>query len=356
MIRQSWWKILAVLLLVYTFVAGLLVPLKPGIAEVSPRAFKAGSEVEMTVTGYNSLYSKAKNDLNAWLKLSGENAEDERVLKASSIQVINDRTLKLAFKLPEYLPSDSKDDVCSLILDSPVDGAIVLPEGIALTQDSVNFQEGLDLWSVDKITHLNVNSGLTFPYRSVLYETIRNQYFHVPLWFAMLFLFLFSVGFSVRYLRTFDADADHRTLALNRAGFAFGILGLVTGALWAKYTWGAYWSWDVKQNMTAVALLIYAAYFILRGAFQDEEKKARLSAVYNIFAFAALIPLIFVIPRLTDSLHPGNGGNPAFGKEDLDNTMRMVFYPAGIGWTLLGFWIAAIAYRIEKLQSKLLDA
>lgn len=106
----------------------------------------------------------------------------------------------------------------------------------------------------------------------------------------------------------------------------FGILGLVTGAIWAKNTWNAYWSWDVKQNMTAIALFIYIAYFILRAAFEDAERKARLSAVYNLFAFVALIPLIFVIPRLTDSLHPGAGGNPALGGEDLDNTMRMIFF------------------------------
>ena len=351
MIRQSWWKILAVVILLYTFLAGLLIPLKPGIAEVTPRALQAGTEVELTVTGYNSYYSKAKNELRAWLKLEGD-----VVLKAARIDVVNDRTMKLHFNLPQYLPSDSKDDACSLILDSPIDGAIVLPEGIALTQDSVNLLEGKKLWSADKMDQLNVGPKLTFPYRSVLYETIRNQYFHVPLWFAMIFLFMFSVNFSVRYLRKYDPDADLRTLALNRAGFVFGLLGTVTGAIWAKYTWGAFWSWDVKQNMTAVALLIYSAYFILRGAFQDEEKKARLSAVYNIFAFAALIPLVFVIPRMTDSLHPGNGGNPAFGGEDLDNTMRMVFYPAGIGWTLLGFWIASVAYRVEKLQQKLLDA
>ena len=108
--------------------------------------------------------------------------------------------------------------------------------------------------------------------------------------------------------------------------------------------------------MTAVALLIYLAYFILRSSFDEPEKGARLAAVYNIFAFASLIPLLYIVPRMFASLHPGATGNPAFGSEDLDNTMRMVFYPAGIGWTLLGFWIASVAYRVEKLQQKLLDA
>ena len=102
-------------------------------------------------------------------------------------------------------------------------------------------------------------------------------------------------------------------------------------------------------------MLIYLAYFILRGSFQDETKSAKLGAVYNIFAFAALIPLLFVIPRLTDSLHPGNGGNPALGGEDLDNTMRMIFYPSIIGWTLIGLWLATLLYRVDILRHRLLD-
>jgi heme exporter protein C len=74
-------------------------------------------------------------------------------------------------------------------------------------------------------------------------------------------------------------------------------------------------------------MLMYFAYLILRNSFDDELRRARISAIYNIFAFAVFIPLIFVLPRLTDSLHPGNGGNPAFGKYDMDNGMRLVLYP-----------------------------
>ena len=120
--------------------------------------------------------------------------------------------------------------------------------------------------------------------------------------------------------------------------------------LWAKYTWGSYWSGDPKQNASAIGMLIYLAYFVLRGSIEDLQKKARISAVYNIFAFAMLIPLLFVLPRLTDSLHPGNGGNPGFNAYDLDSKMRMVFYPAIIGWTLLGFWLAELNARIESIK------
>jgi heme exporter protein C len=129
-------------------------------------------------------------------------------------------------------------------------------------------------------------------------------------------------------------------------------MGMLTGMEWAQFTWGAAWSNDPKQLGTAMSMLIYFAYLILRSGIKDDEKRARIGAVYNIFAFAMLIPLIFILPRMVDSLHPGNGGNPAFSKYDLDSDMRKVFYPAVMGWVLLGFWIASLATRIGMLKYK----
>jgi heme exporter protein C len=94
---------------------------------------------------------------------------------------------------------------------------------------------------------------------------------------------------------------------------------------------------------------------VLRGSFAEQQQRARISAVYNIFAYAALIPLLFILPRLTDSLHPGNGGNPGFGTYDMDNRMRMVFYPAVIAWTLLGLWILNVKSRFEIIRQKLYE-
>jgi heme exporter protein C len=122
--------------------------------------------------------------------------------------------------------------------------------------------------------------------------------------------------------------------------------------LWAKFTWGEYWSNDPKQNSAAIAFLLYCAYVILRNSVDEEQKRAKISAIYNIFAFPVMIVLLFILPRLTDSLHPGNGGNPAFGKFDLDNRMRMVFYPACVGWILIGIWIASLRFRIRLIEYK----
>jgi heme exporter protein C len=199
--------------------------------------------------------------------------------------------------------------------------------------------------------------GLLFyvPRLNILNETIRALYFHVPMWFGMVFLFSISVYYSIRYLRNPMSSLDIKSVEYANVGLVFGILGMITGMLWANYTWGSPWHGDPKQNGAAIALLVYLAYFILRGSIQNEEQRARLSAVYNIFAFAAMIPLIFIIPRMTSSMHPGSGGNPGFNMYDLDSSMRLVFYPAVAGWILVGIWITLLRVKVRELEEKILD-
>ena len=188
------------------------------------------------------------------------------------------------------------------------------------------------------------------PRLPILNETIRALHFHVTMWFGMILMLLVAVVYSIMYLRSNDIRHDDLAIEFTNTAILFGVLGIVTGMLWAKFTWGDYWSGDPKQNASAIGLLMYFAYLILRGALNDPQQRGRIGAVYNIFAFAAFIPLIFVLPRLTDSLHPGNGGNPGFNAYDLDAKLRMVFYPAILGWTLMGTWIATVRVRIRRVQ------
>jgi len=197
-------------------------------------------------------------------------------------------------------------------------------------------------------------SGFLFavPTLPILHETIRNLYFHVPMWMAMLTVLVISVVYSIMYLNTGKEEYDLAAVECVNTGIMFFALGLVTGMIWAKYTWGEYWSGDPKQNSAAIAFLLYCAYLVLRNSMDEEQKRAKISAIYNIFAFPIMLVLIFILPRLTDSLHPGNGGNPAFGKYDLATSMRVVLYPAFIGWSLIGIWIATLRYRIRLIEHK----
>ena len=196
------------------------------------------------------------------------------------------------------------------------------------------------------------------PRLEVLNETIRNLFFHVPCWFAMLLLLLVSLVYSIRFLSGNNILNDIIAAETARVAVFFGILGFLTGMLWGEFTWGQYsgsltWLLDDSKILGAfIGLLIYGGYFVLRGSIDDEEKRAKVSAVFSIFAFVLLNVFIMVIPRLTDSLHPNNGGNAGFVAYDIDNTLRMVFYPAVFGYFLLGWWLASVYIRLKIIHYK----
>jgi len=203
---------------------------------------------------------------------------------------------------------------------------------------------------------------LQVPELPQLQETIRNLYFHVCMWFSMMILFIVSVVYAVKFLRTNNLKYDIYSRQFAVVGIVFGLLGYATGIIWMSYTWAdpnnnSFVSYssvarEPKLIGTAIALLIYAAYLVLRDSIADIDNKARIGAVYNIFAFAFLFPTIWIIPRMLPSLHPGQDGNPALDTNDIDSRMRLVFYPAIIGWTLLGVWITTLKVRFNFLKEK----
>ena len=138
----------------------------------------------------------------------------------------------------------------------------------------------------------------------------------------------------------------------------FGLLGLITGSVWAHYTWyegtNIWWNFDPKQTLAAVQVLIYGAYFALRSALDDPEKRARISAVYNLFAAVTMPFLLYVLPRQMASLHPGAEGNPAFS-EITHPVMRLVFYPAVVAFFLVGWLLYSQRVRVRLLAHRLDD-
>lgn len=189
-----------------------------------------------------------------------------------------------------------------------------------------------------------------------MHESIRNLFYHVPMWFTMLLLLLISVVYSIKYLRSRDPIHDTISIECINVAILFGLLGFVTGAIWGMYAWGAISQFlirEPKSLASIIGILIYLGYVILRGSIVEEQNRAKVSAVFNIFAFVLFNVFIIVIPRLTDSLHPGSGGNPGFSIYDSDNTMKAVFYPAVVGWILLGLWIMNMRVRIKKISMKL---
>lgn len=338
--RHWWWKIGGIIILFYVLIASLLTPLSPGIVQLSESTVTPGTNI-VEVTGYNTHFQSG-GDLQVWLT----NGKDEYC--ASNIQIYENSDLTVQFDLSGTLVKP----YFHMEINNTLDGTIFYPEAFYAREFEVNEKASeRNVLSCVQAVATESHGFFTFPNRSILNETIRNLMFHVPMWFAMFFLMGISVVQGIRYLGNGNLAHDLKAEQSVRAGLLFAVLGLITGSIWARFAWGAWWVSDPQLNGAAVTFLMYVAYLILRNSLDDDEKRARVSAVYNIFAFAMLVVLILILPRFTDSLHPGKGGNPAFSQYDLDSNMRMVFYPAVVGWILLGYWIYNVRYRMAQLKN-----
>lgn len=193
---------------------------------------------------------------------------------------------------------------------------------------------------------------IQIPEIPILEQTARNLFFHVPMWMAMFSMFTVSFYYSIRYLHKPTMKFDIKAESAAKVAMAFGVCGLMTGSLWARFTWGTWWTFaEPKMNLAALAMMIYVAYLVLRSAFDDEDKRARISAVYNIFAVTTIPFLLYVVPRQLTSLHPGADGNPAFS-EITAAELRYILYPAMIGFIALAFWIFDLTHRYRALEIK----
>lgn len=335
---KHWWKILGIGLLLFASIAALRVPLSPALVHVSPDRIAPGP-VELMLTGYNTRFELGYSEV--WLENSGV------LICATKVEALDATHLQATVDVPAGL----REGLTTIVVDHTDDGNLRMPE--ALWTDGVGGgTTSIACRELEKgDEHIPV--GFTFPNRSILYESIRNLHFHVPMWFTMIVLMGISVFQSIKVLGSNSLDRDLAAEMSVRIGLVFCVLGLITGALWARATWGAFWTNDVKLNGAAVTGLIYVAYLVLRGSVQDAHKRARLAAIYNIFAFVLLVLFLFVVPRLNaiDSLHPGNGGNSGFSDLDMDNNLRSIFYPAVLGWILLGCWMYDLRVRAARLAN-----
>jgi heme exporter protein C len=186
-------------------------------------------------------------------------------------------------------------------------------------------------------------------------EASRIFYYHIPQAWVCVIAFAISMIFSIRFLVRRRMVDDDRAVTATSVGFLYCMLAAVTGSVFAKVTWGSFWNWDPKETYIFVLLLIYAAYFALRSALDEEQKRAALSAVYAIFAFVTVPFLIFVLPRAVPSLHPED----SIVNKNLEFTMGPVvgsiFGVSLALFTALFLWIFNLALRVKKMERAYLE-
>jgi len=187
-----------------------------------------------------------------------------------------------------------------------------------------------------------------FPLIRGLEQNAKIIFFHVPTAWLTVIAFLMSTIYSVKYLRKKNLDDDAKSYAAAQLGMIFCVLATITGAVWAKFAWGSYWSWDPRQTSIFALLLIYGAWFALRSSIESEEKRATLSAVYSVIAFLTVPFFIFIMPRIMKGLHPGSADDTNSGPVvnfKMNGNMQLIFFLSLIGFTILFFWMWNIGYK-----------
>lgn len=129
-------------------------------------------------------------------------------------------------------------------------------------------------------------------------------YFHLPIAISAYLSFAIVFVSSILYLRSKNQKWDMLSLSAAEVGVVFAFLTLVTGSIWGKSAWNAYWvSWDVRLNTSLILFLIYLSYLMIRQAVEEPEKRARLSAVFGIIGFIS-VPISFLSVRFYSKMHP----------------------------------------------------
>jgi len=178
-------------------------------------------------------------------------------------------------------------------------------------------------------------------------EKVRIAFFHIPVAWVSVLAFILSAFWALRYLQTRKIEYDWRSAVAASLGLTCCLLATVSGAIFAKVTWGTYWNWDPRQTTIFILLLIYGASLALRSSIEDIEQKAKISAVYSLLSILVMPFLVFIIPRYYFSLHPSPLINSA-SKINMDSVMLHVLFAALLISTAI-FW-RIFHYCLERMQ------
>jgi len=183
--------------------------------------------------------------------------------------------------------------------------------------------------------------GMAFlyaPREATMGDVQRIFYFHVPsAWVGFLAFFVTCLA-GVAYLTQGRRRWDILASSSATIGLAFISMTVITGALWARPVWGTYWTWEPRLTISAMQLLIYVAYGMLRGSIDHAERRARFAAVYGIVAFVT-VPLSWFAIRWWRSIHPdilvggdGMGITPRMGQTLLVSLAAFTLLYAALLW------------------------
>ncbi|MPL74989.1 Heme exporter protein C [bioreactor metagenome] len=174
-------------------------------------------------------------------------------------------------------------------------------------------------------------------------------YFHVAsAWVAFLaFLVVFYAG--VLYLKTRNEKWDAVGAASAEIGIMFTVIVLVTGPIWGRAAWNAWWTWDPRLTTTLVLFFIYVAYFLVRSSILEPEERARIAAIFGLVGFID-VPIVWFSIRWWRTIHPVVVSSSGF---TMSPKMVVTLLVSVLALTLLYFYLLTNTMFVVKLRSEL---
>jgi heme exporter protein C len=194
--------------------------------------------------------------------------------------------------------------------------------------------------------------GFTAPEDYQQGDTVRIMFIHVPAAWMSMFVYACLAGASFLSLVFRHALADAAAKAAAPLGAAFTFLALVTGSLWGRPMWGAWWVWDARMTSVLVLFLFYLAYMALRASLDDEVKAARAAAILALVG-AVNLPIVKFSVDWWNTLHQGASvfrkGGPAMTSEFLWPLLLMgLAYTAAFG----SLWLVGIRAQVWRRRAE----
>ena len=211
---------------------------------------------------------------------------------------------------------------------------------------------GLDFLSAVMVL---IAAGLVFFYAPVEVQMGAVQkvfYFHVATAWVGMLGFLVAAVAGVFYLRRNEVRWDIIGVSAVEISLVFFLIAIIMGSIWARPIWNTWWTWDPRLTTAAIVELIYAAYMLLRSGVDDQERRARFSAIYAIFGFIS-VPLTFISIRLLRTIHPvviGGAEAASQGGFNMDPAMQRVFFFSLVAFSV--FFADLLWHRIRLGEIK----
>ena len=200
------------------------------------------------------------------------------------------------------------------------------------------------------------------PTEAVMGQVQRVFYFHVATaWVGMLGFMAAGVA-GIGYLRSADRKWDIASLAAVEISLVFFLITIIMGSVWARPSWGTWWTWDPRLTTAAIVELVYAAYLLLRQGIEDPDRRARFGAVYTLLGFIS-VPITFISIRMLRTIHPvllangeessGSGMNmtPAMFQTMMFSVVTFSLIFASLLWHRIR--LGRLAEKVEQLRLKI---